>query len=1118
MQVRFDSLNRFEIPTFYVCNPGCVYENNTLTNVLGCISGTSDEELIMNFNTTSELNMRVHKIHVQDPEEDTHIQKIYKALQNRRLIFVEDVGFFVITNVVDGYEAGLHYKDIQAASCEYELGNRVLPYIEDGTYKFTDLLEKIVSSLPVWKIGEVNGDIAKKYRTFEDVSIEQNALAFMLEDMQDAYECIFEYDCVRRLINVYDQNYYVRQTSIHLTKDDLINSIEITENSDDLYTAISVQGDENLNISPVNPLGTNIIYNFDYYLDWMTPTLREKVIAWQNLVRSKLDAYYDLNLDYYSGLTDKTGYSSELSKLEIQLTMYQRCRDNIVASGSTVTVKSYNEVIEKNGGVPVGVQNEIAATLSEINKCISDVKKKIADTENTIKAVDNSQAIILERINAIHDEVSILSYFTDAEYSELCNYIFEGNYTDEYIAVSSNMTYSERFQQMKTLYDRAEIRLERISSPTQEFDLDVENFIFSKRFETWSNELETGSLINVELDINDVASLFLSNITVNYYDKKLTMTFGNRFNRFDPKSMFNDVLGDIKKSANSIGYIKEILYPVKDGEFDEMKEAIESSGILTKDAALASVDQEIIIDDTGILGRQLLENGEYADEQIKITNKTIVFTDDGWETAKTAIGNFIYNNPFTGEPESHYGVIADMLVGGMVLTQDLGVHNEANSITMNSDGFTLTSDYTGSQPSNMVFTIQKKLLDDSGNPYYSKQLYIDDDGNLVLNGTISVFSPTTGGSTNLEDLTGGGAGAPQYLHIKYSDDGKTFTGNLLANISDEYVMDRAYSVVASDTEGLQTAVHVSYLLEIDTKKKYLFDTHHEDVYFEIELFGNDEQPMGYTMPRKNGDVGIIGKYLSDEELENLRYIAVNIKCESGITKEKYIEMLSDGLLLEICQMDVRGEGPGRYIGTLLDYKVEDDEEFDAYDWGLYTDDVRDEIQRLHDRIQSNSEDLSDKILTSAAGIKEDVQNTIKTESDRLDALIESKITDITSSLNNQLDHTTSGIDEKYNLIISDINAQFNSYKSDIGQYLTFNENGLTLGAASSEFKTVIDNQGMYFKQGSATVSYVNNNQLYIPNAVIENTLVLGNSNKCFFFSPREDGGVSLTWQAEQEDA
>lgn len=1067
MQVRFDSLNRFEIPTFYVCNPGCVYENNTLTNVLGCISGTSDEELIMNFNTTSELNMRVHKIHVRDPEEDAHIQKIYKALQNRRLIFIEDVGFFVITNVVDGYEAGLHYKDIQAASCEYELGNRVLPYIEDGTYKFMDLLEEVVSSLPVWKIGEVNGDIANKYRTFEDVSIDQNALAFMLEDMQDAYECIFEYDCVRRLINVYDQNAYVRQTSIHLTKDDLINSIEITENSDDLYTAISVQGDENLNISPVNPLGTNVIYNFDYYLDWMTPSLREKVVAWQELVRSKLDTYYDLNLDYYSGLTDKTGHSSELSKLEIQLTMYQRCRDNIVASGSTVTVKSYNEVIEKNGGVPVGAQNEIAATLSEIDKCISDVKKKIADTENAIKAVDNSQAIIIDQINAIHDEVSILSYFTDAEYSELCNYIFEGNYTDEYIAVSSNMTYSERFQQMKTLYDRAEMRLERISSPTQEFDLDIENFIFSKKFEMWSNELETGSLINVELDINDVAALFLSNITVNYDDKKLTMTFGNRFNRFDPKSMFNDVLGGIKKSANSIGYIKEILYPVKDGEFDEMKEAIESSGILTKDAVLASVDQEILIDDTGILGRQLLENGEYADEQIKITNKTIVFTDDGWETARTALGNFYFNNPLTGEVEEHYGIIANTLIGNLVLSQEVGIYNTDNSITLDKNGFTLTTDQTGYAESQNVFTIQKKLLDADGNEYYEKQLYIDDDGNVVLNGSISIFAGSGSGNMSIGDII--------------------------------------TSVESTDSKIQE--------LEKELEEQSEAIAGLDGLYFFVRYSDNEDGVPMYDSPTDATQyMGVCSTTSPTAPTSYSSYTWTRCKGEDGAngtpgqvsadgrTQYLHIKYSDDGETFT----GNNGEDFGAYIGTLVDFTEADSTTFSNYTWKKFTEDVDDEINELYNSIQSNTDTLNQTIQDTENKLREEIQS----ESEEIQSGLDSRFDDVNASISDQINSVSSMIDNKYSAIINDVNDQLEAHKAEVGQYMTFNEDGLTLGATSSEFKTVIDNAGLYFKQGDTIVSYVDNNQLHIPNAVIESTLILGN----FFFCPREDGGVSLTWQ------
>ncbi len=53
---------------------------------------------------------------------------------------------------------------------------------------------------------------------------------------------------------------------------------------------------------------------------------------------------------------------------------------------------------------------------------------------------------------------------------------------DEYVIVTDSMTYSERFEQMKTLYDRAELRLKKVSMPTQEFKIDVENFIFAKEF------------------------------------------------------------------------------------------------------------------------------------------------------------------------------------------------------------------------------------------------------------------------------------------------------------------------------------------------------------------------------------------------------------------------------------------------------------------------------------------------------------------------------------------------------------------------------------------------------------------------------------------------------------
>ena len=914
MKVRFDSLNRFEVPKFYVCNPGCTYDDGILSSTLGALSDTTDEELVLNFNTTSELNFRLNKIRREDPEENKYVTKLYKSIQNRRLIFVEDVGFFVIRDVTDGCENGLHYKDVRAESCEYEISQKALPYIEDGTYRFEDLLELIVSSLPLWKIDTINLDVAAKWRTFEDVNIESNALGFLLEDMQNAYECIFEFDTINRLINVHDQNYFVEQTNIHITKDDLIESIEINENSDDLYTAISVQGDDYLNISPVNPLGGNVIYNFDYYLDWMSPALSDKVKSWKNLVKSKETVYYDLNRQYYNKLTDQSFSTADIEMLNIQLEMYRRMRDNIVAESSTTTVESYNEVIVKNGGVPVGINNELSDTLVEIDRLISEVKAKIEAAQNALGSTGSSMDSLIVQIDEIRNEVDILRYFTEDEYVELSNYIFEGNYTDEYITVTESMTYDERFEQMKTLYDRAVGRLSRISEPTQEFSIDVENFLFVKEFSEWSSQLRTGCLINVELETDDIAALFLSNITVNYDDKELSMIFGNRFNRFDPKAMFNNVLGDIKKSANSINYVKEILYPVKNGEFNAMREAIESSQILTKNAALTSTNQEIIIDDTGILGRKMLNNGEYDPRQVKLTNQSIVFTDDGWDTSKTGLGNFLFNNPFTGEVEEHYGVIADTLIGSMVLAEEAGICNTDNSIIMNEDGFTLTTDYRNpAKPNKKTFVIQRLKRDSSGNEYYDKQLYIDANGNLVLNGTISVFSPSSGDTTNLEDISGGSGGITM-----------------------------------------------------------------DDV-------------------------------------------------EDAIDKE-----LSD---------------------------------------------IQDEVENKYGDIINQTENRINGVVSS------------------------------------ELESTRMTIESKYDEAMSNIEKQLNEHKADVGQYMTFNEVGLTIGATSSSFKTVIDNDGMYFKQDDTIVSYVNNNQLYIPNAVIENTLTLGMSEfGSFFFSPRQDGGFSLTWQ------
>lgn len=678
MIVRYSSLNRFEKPKFTLCSPGSVYRNGLLTNMVGMLVDTEAEEIVFNFNATSELNLRVNRIRRESNEDNAYVYRIYKAIQNRRLLFVDDVGYFMITNVEDGFDGSTHYKDVKAKSVDIEIAQKMVPYIENGTYKFTSddtgtnkgILETIVETLPLWTIGHVDDSVAEKYRTFEDVDTSTNCLSFLLQNVQDAYECIVVFDNINRIISVYAQDNYVRETEIHITQYDLINSLDITENADDLYTAVTVLGNDNVTISAINPIGSNTLYDFSYYYDWMTDGLGKKVRAWQDAVEAERQSYYDLNLQYFTKMADAVNMELEIEKFDTKIKMYTRCRENIVAdsSSSEKTVENYNKVIVENGGSAITVYEEIADTLACIDGLIAECESQRDNVRNQLDQANAVIATYTADIKTVNDRLSIVSYFTEEEYTELCHYIYEGSYTDDYVVITDVMTYDEKFAQMKTLYDRSLSQLLRVSKPTQEFSVDVENFIFIKEFEKWSEQLETGCLINVELNVNDIASLFLSNMTINYDDHSLNMTFGNRFNKFDTKSLFNDVLGKITKSANTLSYIKEVLYPIKSGEFNSMKEALQTSRNLTMGQALASTNEDVVIDGSGYTGRKLMDSGVYDPRQVKLTGRNLVFTDDAWLSCKVAIGEIQLGNG-----ESTYGVNAEAIIGDVIIGNNIRI-------------------------------------------------------------------------------------------------------------------------------------------------------------------------------------------------------------------------------------------------------------------------------------------------------------------------------------------------------------------------------------------------------------------------------------------------------------
>ena len=92
--------------------------------------------------------------------------------------------------------------------------------------------------------------------------------------------------------------------------------------------------------------------------------------------------------------------------------------------------------------------------------------------------------------------------------------------------------------------------------------------------------------------------------------------------------------------------------------------------------------EEFVIDNYGILGRQWDRDADMYDGcQLRVTHNIIGYTKDNWNTVSMAIGKIMWNE------EPLYGVIADALIGKMLIGENLEISNKDSTYTMDGTGF-----------------------------------------------------------------------------------------------------------------------------------------------------------------------------------------------------------------------------------------------------------------------------------------------------------------------------------------------------------------------------------------------------------------------------------------------
>lgn len=684
MLAQFDSFGNFEIPQITLCNPD--------GRALGILSNLSDRQMNIRFNDLSDLSFTI-----QRGAKECRCP-VYEQVEPFRYLLVDGIGYFVITDVSVSEEGNDAFKTVEASSCEYELNNIQLGYYE-GTYRFysgddsdpkNSLLSDIMKRLPSWRLDTdgIPAAVAARSRTFD--TTDQTVYAFLMTELEEAYECLFEFDILNRVIRVYDRYQYDNRTDICLSTEDVLQGLTLRTKSDEIKTALLVKGGNGLDILSVNPLGTNLIYNFSYYAteEWMDAALIEKVKNWQAhvdaLTSSENSAFQVQRAEISKLQGQKAEKEGEITRLKQELSNLQVQQSAIISDTASQDIKNAN--------------------LKALHPQILAAKSALSTAEGALSSIQTQLNTENDKLLALQKQVRLESVFTPAEMEVLSRFIQQGAYTEENITKQDNMSYEEAQAQALELYNKAQSLLKTISTPRYEYSVETASFVFQKEFAHLTSQLKSGCLIDIRLSEEDIASLLLLEMAVDYDGRSLSLTFGNRYKLSDPSALFNDLVGgSIAKTASTVEYLRTTFdFKQQKDDLDHLAEMKDESINLTHNMVVNADNQVMVIDASGINGRRAvigedgLPTGDYEPEVLKITNNTIAFSTDDFETTETVLGkNLLPDGATTPDGKNYmYGLNAKLLMGDLIIGENLKVSGEIEGRLINAKGLTVNNGVT----------------------------------------------------------------------------------------------------------------------------------------------------------------------------------------------------------------------------------------------------------------------------------------------------------------------------------------------------------------------------------------------------------------------------------------
>lgn len=339
-------------------------------------------------------------------------------------------------------------------------------------------------------------------------------------------------------------------------------------------------------------------------------------------------------------------------------------------------------------------------------------------------------------------------------YEAFCAYRREDKYSNTNF-ISDGFEDPEIFEKAKEFLETAKKELEKSATRQHSISTTLQNLLLIPEFEPLLDKFKLGNWIRVGVG-NDVYRLRLIKYGINLSDlSKIDVEFSDLTKTSSVVSDVKSIIDSAQSMASSYSYVSKQASKGDDAQTtikDWVKEGLNSAQVALKN----NDTEDVTIDRHGILCKSLDESTEkFSPKQLRLTGNILAFTDDNWETIKTALGEHDYvfydENKKDFDTRTGYGLSSEFvqsahIYGSHMIAGDIRSRNYSSTegTYINLDDGTFS--FGGGRLSwdNSTLQVTGKVNITNGGKIGTFNVVQNDNYSAIYSGTDTISSNTVG--------------------------------------------------------------------------------------------------------------------------------------------------------------------------------------------------------------------------------------------------------------------------------------------------------------------------------------------------------------------------------------